>query len=511
MNHNFQSLFSIDDFGDDKLCNTSLEFTNDDNLNSANIKNNIKNSIKNIERDFEELQDFEGFQYNGYDNYHCDLFENNEYNLRSSIGETNLFRALSLNSGVGSNKNYNCNNHKFNNYMYDNYKFNRFDIQDNVKENNTNWGILIFRIIENNDHKASTFLQNFIKKSSDNSFSINDENSGIPDQLIGLITSNCIELMMSKYGNYLVQICFDYSSLNQINKICEVFTKDKNDILRLSMNLFGCHSLQKIITSLNVGLYYKKKIFEELLNRFNVTVRNKYSGHIWQKLLQSDFKLKLSVLVELNKKLEKNWIKIGKTESGSLIIQTVFENYSGDKSVEKQVLIDEIIDGYEELIVNKWGNWIINHLISFGEKEDQERLISKIFAKEKNLVQFSTNPYSSKVLLKIFQSHPNDMALAEKYINTICTRGSSSKVALIDGKITPFSASSASASRLLTVPVASNMHGSAIVQLLLGLQWAGVHNPLARAVHRHSVSIKSSKPGCRCAQLSAALAQRTAV
>ncbi|KAH9882807.1 hypothetical protein J1614_000173 [Plenodomus biglobosus] len=175
-----------------------------------------------------------------------------------------------------------------------------------------NWKYIVDKIICNNDQQASIFLQQKLKV-------------GTPEQkyeIVEAIISQAYALMVNRFGNFLVQRCFEHGTQEQIIAIAQAI---RGNTLALSMDAFGCHVIQKAFDC--VPEEYKATMVHELLRRIPETVIHRYACHVWQKL----FELRWSdsppqIMRYVNEALRGMWHEVALGETGSLVVQNIFEN-----------------------------------------------------------------------------------------------------------------------------------------------------------------------------------------
>ena len=104
------------------------------------------------------------------------------------------------------------------------------------KNVSANWKYIVDKIVCNNDQQASIFLQQKLKV-------------GSPEQkyeIVEAIVAQAYPLMVNRFGNFLVQRCFEHGTPEQVIKIAEAI---RGNTLNLSMDPFGCHVVQKAFDS----------------------------------------------------------------------------------------------------------------------------------------------------------------------------------------------------------------------------------------------------------------------
>lgn len=81
------------------------------------------------------------------------------------------------------------------------------------------------------------------------------------------IVAQAYPLMVNRFGNFLVQRCFEHGTPEQIDGIANAI---RGNTLALSMDAFGCHVVQKALDCVNEE--FKATMVSELLRRIPETV-----------------------------------------------------------------------------------------------------------------------------------------------------------------------------------------------------------------------------------------------
>lgn len=180
------------------------------------------------------------------------------------------------------------------------------------KNVSANWKYIVDKIVCNNDQQASIFLQQKLKV-------------GSPEQkyeIVEAIVAQAYPLMVNRFGNFLVQRCFEHGTPEQVIKIAEAI---RGNTLNLSMDPFGCHVVQKAFDS--VPEDYKAIMVHELLRRIPETVIHRYACHVWQKLFELRWtESPPQIMKYVNEALRGMWHEVALGETGSLVVQNIFEN-----------------------------------------------------------------------------------------------------------------------------------------------------------------------------------------
>ncbi|KAI5286522.1 hypothetical protein KEM52_001965, partial [Ascosphaera acerosa] len=242
------------------------------------------------------------------------------------------------------------------------------------------WKYIVDKIVCSNDQQASIFLQQKLK-------------TGTVEQryeIVESIVNQAYPLMVNRFGNFLVQRCFEHGTPEQIISIGNAM---RGNTLNLSMDPFGCHVVQKAFDC--VPEDYKAMMVHELLRRIPETVIHRYACHVWQKL----FELRWSgeppqIMAKVNEALRGMWHEVALGETGSLVVQNIFENCVED---EKRQAIEEVLAKIDLLAHGQFGNWCIQHICEHGAPQDRSRAMEHILA---NATEYSMDQFASKVVEK---------------------------------------------------------------------------------------------------------------
>ncbi|KEZ43809.1 hypothetical protein SAPIO_CDS3961 [Scedosporium apiospermum] len=325
---------------------------------------------------------------------------------------------------------------------------------------NCNWKYIVDKIVCNNDQQASIFLQQKLKV-------------GTPEQkyeIVEAIVSQAYPLMVNRFGNFLVQRCFEHGTDEQVVKIAEAI---RGNTLNLSMDPFGCHVVQKAFDS--VPEDYKKVMVHELLRRIPETVIHRYACHVWQKL----FELRWTdtppqIMKYVNDALKGMWHEVALGETGSLVVQNIFENCLED---DKRPCIEEVLANIDIVAHGQFGNWCIQHICEHGAPADRSRAIDHVI---RYASEYSTDQFASKVVEKCLKiGGPEFLG---RYLDRVCEgRPDRPRIPLID--------------------IASDQYGNYLVQYILTHAGPQHREVVAAHIRKHMVSLRGSKFGSRVGML----------
>ncbi|KAI1139741.1 ARM repeat-containing protein [Hypoxylon sp. FL0543] len=325
---------------------------------------------------------------------------------------------------------------------------------------NCNWKYIVDKIVCNNDQQASIFLQQKLKV-------------GTPDQkyeIVEAIVAQAYPLMVNRFGNFLVQRCFEHGTPEQVIKIAEAI---RGCTLNLSMDPFGCHVVQKAFDS--VPEDYKAIMVHELLRRIPETVIHRYACHVWQKLFELRWtESPPQIMKYVNDALHDMWHEVALGETGSLVVQNIFENCLEE---DKRPCIEEVLKNIDIVAHGQFGNWCIQHICEHGAPGDRSRAIDHVI---RYAAEYSMDQYASKVVEKCLKvGGPEFLA---RYLDRVC-----------EGRV--------DRPRIPLIDIASDQYGNYLIQWILTNASPQHREVVAAHIRKHMVSLRGSKFGSRVGML----------
>ncbi|KAL8993839.1 MAG: hypothetical protein Q9169_006048 [Polycauliona sp. 2 TL-2023] len=323
-----------------------------------------------------------------------------------------------------------------------------------------NWKYIVDKIVCNNDQQASIFLQQKLKV-------------GTVEQkydIIEAIVAQAYPLMVNRFGNFLVQRCFEHGTPEQVVDIANAI---RGNTLSLSMDAFGCHVVQKAFDA--VPEEYKAIMVHELLRRIPETVIHRYACHVWQKL----FELRWSdsppqIMKFVNEALRGMWHDVALGETGSLVVQNIFENCLEE---DKRPCISEVLNNIDIVAHGQFGNWCIQHICEHGATQDRNHAIDHVL---RYSTEYSMDQFASKVVEKCLKIGGPEFL--ERYLERVCEgRQDRPRIPLID--------------------IASDQYGNYLIQYILTHANNTHREVVASNVRKHMVSLRGSKFGSRVGML----------
>ncbi|CAH7682176.1 armadillo-type protein, partial [Phakopsora pachyrhizi] len=360
----------------------------------------------------------------------------------------------------------------------------------------------IRRITEHNDQQASIFMQQKLKQSAMSAgFGVRiDKAEGqlgsesSREDITRLVIRYGIELMTNRFGNFLVSRAVEHATSQERLTLAE---KIKGNIVMLAQDTFATHCLQKMIDMDEEDENRVRWLISHELLKKKDTVTHKSAGHVWARLLSigggSSASMSLRTGGEqasgpnqyggalnttgtleqsLNDILRGEWAKTAKDEVGSLIVQSVLENWN--ESAKSDVIGELLADIYS-CSVQQWGNFVILHLIEHSTGLTQKKIFDRLM--ETQLAcDLSLDNFGAKAIEKVLKVSGTESKIVEDYVKAICEYGHG-RPALID--------------------IACHQAGAQVLTLLFTSAPNSIRELMIQTVRRNGVTMKSSKAGSK--------------
>lgn len=273
-----------------------------------------------------------------------------------------------------------------------------------------NWSIIVGRIVDDNDQQASIFLQQKLKISNPHQRNL----------IIDSIADRAFELMINRFGNFLIQRTLEYGNKAQIGKLSQAII---GNVYNLSLNPFGCHVVQKVLDCVDEGM--KQLIVHELLENVRETMIQKCACHVWQKLFELRWEgAPPPFMKRVNEELKGMWDMVALEETGSLVVQNIFENCTEE---DKRPCILEVIENLDVIIRGQWGNWVIQHMVEYAMEPYRSQVVDIII---ENSPTFSTDQYASKVVEKLLKM--GNKNVIQGFLDKVTEKNGRPRISLID-------------------------------------------------------------------------------
>lgn len=324
-----------------------------------------------------------------------------------------------------------------------------------------NWKFIVDRIVLDNDQQASIFLQQKLKIA----------NQEQKTNIISAIIAQSYLLMINRFGNFLVQRCLEYGNREQVIAITKGM---EGRVVGLAMDPFGCHVIQKALDCVDSNM--KSNIIQEMLSRVTESVVHRYACHVWQKLFELRWGSETPprFMKQVNKDLEGMWTKVALGETGSLVVQNIFENCIDE---DKNPCIEEVVGNLDTIIKGQWGNWVIQHMVEHAS-EPYRDVVIKFIINQSPI--YSIDQFASKAVEKMLKM--GDPIIIQMFLDKVTEKQPERpRIPLID--------------------IASDAHGNYLIQYILQSGSPSQKEEVAVQIRKHMVSLKGSKWGSKCAWL----------
>ena len=369
--------------------NINNKFNNNNTMNTLNNMNNqnIFNYNNNNMFDINELNNLKDFKLNKEMLDEMSKIDLNKININFQ-GTNNSYQIPNNYFMPVQNQNDNL-NMKFNYITYNNNEMtlNGLPSGKSFYEYSDD-DIIKYAIPLIKDQSGCRFLQERIKLNK--SFMI--------EKLFPSIQNNLFELGCDAFGNYFLQALIDIFSVDKLSLFLDLI---KNFFTKMCTNQHGTRVIQKIIEQVSLNQTLVAKI-ENILNckDLGIIMKSPYGNHIIQKYLISiRFKECTKFIYDY---ILANFMEVAETKHGVCVIQKCVSE--GD-IIQKGKLYDLILQNFDELIKNEFGNYLIQYiLININDQNKFNEANPIIKRIEDNLIDICKMKFSANVIEKCLEN-----------------------------------------------------------------------------------------------------------
>ncbi|KAF0912232.1 hypothetical protein E2562_013185 [Oryza meyeriana var. granulata] len=227
------------------------------------------------------------------------------------------------------------------------------------------------------DQYGSRFIQQKLENAS-----ADDREKIFPE-----ILTNAIALTTDVFGNYVIQKFFEFATESQLSQLADQL---KGHFLQLSFQMYGCRVVQKVIDV--VDLERKISIVGELKNSVLGCISDQNGNHVIQKCIECVPEEYIPFVIE--DILHKIYL-LCTHQYGCRVIQRVLEHCHNPAT--QSAVMDEIVERAFDLTEDKFGNYVVQHVLQHGKPEERSSIILKLSG---HVVNLSQQKYASNVVEK---------------------------------------------------------------------------------------------------------------
>ena len=391
--NNYSGLNQIDQGNNfqSKNQNPSYYYPNKNNNNNMPFmqdyqqNNNFNNNNNNYQNNMYNNNNYQGNnfmdQYNGMNN------NNNYYNIPNNMEQGYSFSSNNdnnINNYVFSMRNIDSSNKKdyskkgSNNYPQNDKRKKIKKLENSMYMNKPLSFLAQNIIVLGKDQSACRYIQKLISENPTETLRI----------FYGPICDNILQLINDQFGNYLIQKILTYLNEDQLINILKLISFQ---FFEICCNNHGTRVLQKFMdyskTPKVVNSFYHllKPLIAPLLKELKGTF-----------IVQKFAKVYPDYQDEINEIIIQNSPDLSTHRHGCCVIQNYLELKD---PVMTPRLLDKLIEKCLLLIVDQFGNYVIQTILLMGIKKYGNKLAENI---AQNIVYYAKHKYSSNVVEKCF-------------------------------------------------------------------------------------------------------------
>ncbi|KAI9065180.1 ARM repeat-containing protein [Trametes sanguinea] len=222
------------------------------------------------------------------------------------------------------------------------------------------------------DQHGSRFIQQKLETASSEEMEI------IFDEIV---PQYALQLMQDVFGNYVVQKLFEYGTAAQKSRLVATM---EGQILGLSLQMYGCRVVQKAIEHV---LPEQQALFvQELSPSVLRCVKDANGNHVIQKLIEHVSPERLGFAAAFRGSV----YELSTHPYGCRVLQRCFEYMPEEQT---RPLLDELHKYVPNLMVDQFGNYVVQFVLEHGKPQDRAMIISKLTGQMYNMAKhkFASN------------------------------------------------------------------------------------------------------------------------
>ena len=229
-------------------------------------------------------------------------------------------------------------------------------------------------------------------------------------KFVNMVTSEDLGIIFkSPYGNHIMQKIL--TSVHSPEYTDFIYNYTLNNFMEIAETKHGVCVIQKCVTEGDIR--QREKIYEIILNNFDVLVKHEFGNYLIQYILINN-KKNTNEIMPIILKLEENLLNYCKSKFSANVIEKCFEN--NDIFIKEHIL-EYFLNNYKEniieILLDPYGIYIIQKALNLNDVY-RKRLLEIITQKENELRKINLNDFKYRGVLKIINSNKELKSLLNK-------------------------------------------------------------------------------------------------
>jgi len=166
------------------------------------------------------------------------------------------------------------------------------------------------------------------------------------------------------------------------------------EVLRLSLDMYGCRVIQKAIdhASSDTLVMLVRELNEK--DGIRQCINDQNGNHVIQKCIEKAEPFVIDIIMG---SFQRHITPLAQHVYGCRVIQRLLRHCNKQQKIP---LLMQILTGTEALSKNEFGNYVIQYIVSHGDLRDRKSIIERVQSK---VLDLSKNKFGSNVIEKCFQ------------------------------------------------------------------------------------------------------------
>lgn len=223
------------------------------------------------------------------------------------------------------------------------------------------------------------------------------------------------EVMSSKFGNYFVQKLLEVGTHTQLLAMIHELAPS---FAALAANPRGTYAIRRLVDVVTTPLQadlITRCVLTNPIPMFTDTNASQVCRRLMKKFGQFPPGEASRLLLPMLHVVAMHVLPLSTDQQGCCIVQRCFDAADDD---QKDLLATAVIASIDTLVVDPFGNYVVQHVIDMNVETLTVRVISALLP---NLTKLAMNKYSSNVLEKCLAQAPSDVV--ELFVMDLCSSG----------------------------------------------------------------------------------------
>jgi len=210
----------------------------------------------------------------------------------------------------------------------------------------------------------------------------------LPQEQLGevapVLAEQAVEVSKNEHGREVIMHLLQHDPSGVRSRILELLA---GDVVALSLDPHGCRVIQAAHEACPC-LREQELLTRDLRGHALALTQSQHGNHVIQRVIESMPPSQLQFIIE---ELTPPAVRLARHPYGCRVLQRLLEHASS----EMGGLVQTLLTQHQELCMDKYANYVMQHVVEHGRPEQQQVIVQTFLS---NMIFFCRNKYSSNVV-----------------------------------------------------------------------------------------------------------------